>query len=116
MEKNLLILKTTFELKFYFKTAEKSKNDLFVIKPKPENKPRSVNQNYDGIRFRGIPESKAKDARDRAKAVLNAVYESLNHIQVSCQIQDLRRQEKYENKTRKVILRVNNPWDRRRIL
>ena len=58
----------------------------------------TFHQNYDAIRIRGIPKSKAKDARDKEKADLNAVHGILNQLQASCQIQDLRRQEKYDEK------------------
>ena len=110
-KKSLLSLRTTYEEpNSTFKMAEENRTDALIIKPKHKSNPGSVRQSYDGVRIRGTLESKAVDARGRAEAVIISVHEILNHFKASCQIPDLRRQGKYnEKKKRTIVLKMNNP-------
>lgn len=91
-----------------------------VIRPDvPLSVPRPMMQTRppDGIRIRGIPESNSRNERERKEHDLQAINEILVHLNVSPSVSDINRMGKFENgKSRTVLLRVQNPWEKRLIL
>ena len=81
---------------------------------KPPPKPA---EELDGICIRGIPESTEKEARLRQEHDLAEVQKVLTHMDVNASIGDVIRLGRYdENKTRKILLKVANAYQRRMVL
>ena len=77
----------------------------------------SVKENLDEIRIRGIHESKNYFARGRQEHNFNEVQKVLENISVEAAISDVTLLGKYDtNKTRTILLKVPNPYQRRMIL
>ena len=74
-------------------------------------------EELDGIRIRGIPESTEKEARVRQEHDLAEVQKLLTHMEVNAIIGDVIRLGRYnENKTRTILLKVPNAYQRRMVL
>ena len=74
-------------------------------------------EELDGIRIRGIPESTEKEARVRHEHDLAEVQKLLTHMEVNAIIGDVIRLGRYEeNKTRTILLKVPNAYQRRMVL
>ena len=74
-------------------------------------------ENVDGNRSRGIPESKKDDARCRQNHDFIEVQNVLEHIIIEAAISNATRLGKYDtNKTRTILFKVPNPYQRRMIL
>ena len=84
---------------------------------KSQNQP-AVKRIYDGIRFRGIPESKAGTGRERYDEDVEQVKRILHFLSVeNCLIDDVKRIGTYDqNKNRTILVKVNNEHQRRKIL
>ena len=74
-------------------------------------------EELDGIRIRGIAESTEKEARVRKEHDLAEVQKLLTHMEVNAVIGDVIRLGRYEeNKTRTILLKVPNAYQRRMVL
>ena len=74
-------------------------------------------EELDGIRIRGIPKSTEKEARVRQEHDLAEVQKLLTHMEVNAIIGDVIRLRRYEeNKTRTILLKVPNAYQRRMVL
>ena len=71
----------------------------------------------EGIRVRGIKESDDRDPRKRQEHDLAEIQQVFAHIEVNCNINDLLRLgPRNDTKTRTILVKVSNPWQRRLIL
>ena len=87
-----------------------------VPTPRPEAPPKPVEE-IDGIRIRGIPESNEKEARLRQEHDLAQVQKLLAHVEVNADIGDVIRLGRHEEgKTRTILLKIPNAYQRRMIL
>ena len=72
-----------------------------------------------GIRIRGLPEpADVQSQSERLERDKSAVDALLKHINVTCQVTDVRRLGKSNdtpNKPRPLVFSVQNPWDKRLI-
>ena len=74
-------------------------------------------EELDGIRIRGIKECADKNPMNRQNHDYAEVQKILAHLNVSTEINDIIRLGKYdENKTRTILIKIPNPWQRRKIL
>ena len=72
---------------------------------------------FDGVRFRGIPESSGKTARERYDEDVLKVKEILAHMDIDCPMDDVKRVGTYENeKTRTIIAKFSSEHHRRLVL
>ena len=72
---------------------------------------------FDGVHFRGIPESSGKTARERHDKDAQNIKEILTHMDIGCPIDDEKRVGTYENeKTRTIIAKFSNEHRRRFVL
>ena len=107
--------KTVTEIKTQLTTKQPDSDypiqpSSIVSRRKPPPKPA---EELDGIRIRGIPESTNKETRLRQEQV----QEVLTHMDVNASIRDVKRLGRYEeNKTRTILLKVPNAYQRRMIL
>ena len=82
-----------------------------------QNPPPKPAEELDGIRIRGIPESTKKEARLHKERDLAEVQKVLTHMDVNASIGDVIRLGRYdENKSRTILLKVPNEYQRRVIL
>ena len=71
----------------------------------------------EGIQVRGIKESDDRDPRKRQEHDLAEIQQVFAHIEVNCNINDLLRLgPRNDTKTRTILVKVSNPWQRRLIL
>ena len=77
-----------------------------------------VKENYDGICFLGIPESKAKTGRERYEEDLEQVKRIFIFLAVeNCPIGDVKRIGAYDqNKSRRILVKFSKVHQRRKIL
>ena len=88
-------------------TASPRRSD--VSQPKENLPPRT--EELDGIRIRGIPELKEKNARLRNEHDYSEVQQILSHLEVNAEFGDIVRLGQYEEKkTRTILLKVPNVW------
>ena len=109
-EKIAELNKTIAEIKVGFE-----KKDTPKIQPPPKTNPKL---SYDGIRIRGLPESKALTPRARHENDMEEVNKVFGFLNVDCEISDLRRLGSYEEaktsgKNRTIIVDLANPWQKR---
>ena len=111
--------KTVTEIKTLLTTKQPDSDyptqpSSIASRQKPPPKPA---EELDGIRMRGIPESTVKEARLRQEHDLAEVQKVLTHMDVNASIGDVIRLGRYdENKTRTILLKVPNAYQRRMIL
>ena len=83
----------------------------------PEEKLSPWTEELDGIRIRGAPELKEKNARRRNEHDYSEFQKIRSHREVNAEIGDIVRLGQYEEKkTRTILLKVPNVWQRRMIL
>ena len=100
------IKKTVSEIKTLLQNSPITKSQEQMPKPPEE---------LDGIRIRGIPESTEKEVRQEHD--LAEVQKLLTHMEVNAIIGDVIRLGRYEeNKTRTILLKVPNAYQRRMVL
>ena len=81
------------------------------------NQKRQTNDALDGIRVRGIPELVSNDSRMRYDHDFEEVCAMISHLEVDCNIKDLKRIGKYtEGKNRTLIVNVDSKHAKRLIL
>ena len=79
---------------------------------KPVNK-----EQYDGIRFRGIPELNSKSIRERYGHDLKEVKAIIKHLEVFCNVTDIKRTGKFsEHKHRTLVVKIDSDYAKRLIL
>ena len=114
---NNLSLKTELhEIKT--KTFEKTTPpaDSKLRKEPPYKKPVNKEQ-YDGIRFRGIPELNSKSTRERYEHDLKEVKAIIKHLKVFCNVTDIKRVGKFsENKHGTLVVKIDSDYAKRLIL
>ena len=82
-----------------------------------EPKTQKKKENYDGLRVRGIAESKAKSPRERYEHDVKEVKSILEFLKIDCPIDDLRRLGNYDGKKdRTLIIKTTSEHHRRLIL
>ena len=91
------------------------------VKPQNQsipNRNNGVKENYEGIRFRGIPESKAGTGREQYDEDVEQVKQKFIFLAVeNCRIDDVKRIEIYEqNKSWTILVKVSNEHQRRKVL
>ena len=73
----------------------------------------------DGLRIRGIPEpdrSRYSTKEAQLKCDMESIRDVMNHLEIDCEILDLRRLGNYDDKKNRSILVTVNPWKKRLIL
>ena len=90
-------------------------------KPKPIKLPQQKtpknHENYEGIRFRGIPELKSNNSRERYEHDLKQVKAVTKHLQITCNVTDLKQVGKFsEGKSRTLIVKIDSDYAKRLIL
>ena len=81
------------------------------------NIPKKPPEELYGIQIRGIKECADKNPMNRQNYDYMEVQKVLTHLNVSTEINDIIRLGKYnENKTRTILIKIPNPWQRRKIL
>ena len=82
-----------------------------------EPKTQKKKENYDGLRVRGIAESKAKSPRERYEHDVKEVKSILELLKIDCPIDDVRRLGNYDGKKdRTLIIKTTSEHQRRLIL
>ena len=77
----------------------------------------ATKEQYDGIRFRGIPELKTSNSRERYEHDLKQVKLITKHLNVTCNVTDLKRLGKFsEGKDRTLIAKIDSDYAKRLIL
>ena len=72
---------------------------------------------FDGVSFRGIPESSGKTAREPYDEDVRKVKEILAHMDIDCSMDDVKRVGTYKNeKTRTIIAKFTSEHHRRFVL
>ena len=89
--------------------------------PKPvmhvHHSKKATKEQYDGIRFRGIPELKTSNSRERYEHDLKQVKLITKHLNVTCNVTDLKRLGKFsEGKDRTLIAKIDSDYAKRLIL
>ena len=70
-----------------------------------------------GVRIRGIEESKNEDPRKRAESDRSEVNAIMSFLNINTQINDCRRLGTYKvNKCRPILIKLANSWDKRILL
>ena len=102
-------------------------NDLLRLGPRNDTKTRTILVKVsnpwqrrlipEGTRVRGIKESDDRDPRKRQEHDLAEIQQVFAHIEVNCNINDLLRLgPQNDTKTRTILVKVSNSWQRRLIL
>ena len=83
--------------------------------PKPvmhvHHSKKATKEQYDGIRFRGIPELKTSNSRERYEHDLKQVKLITKHLNVTCNVTDLKRLGKFsEGNDRTLIAKIDSDY------
>ena len=107
---------TISEIKTFLTHRAKEAEAQNSVKTSGTNIPKKPLEELDGIRIRGIKECADKKPMNRQNYDYMKVQKVLTHLNVSTEINDIIRLGKYdENKTRTILIKIPNPWQRRKI-